>query len=52
VARSDRLGQLFGLGTLNQPATEVLEVCMVAGLNVVVGGGTPACNPTSRQYIR
>jgi pilus assembly protein CpaF len=47
VVRADRLDQLVGLGTLTQPAAAFLEACMVAGLNVIVAGGTQAGNPTS-----
>lgn len=46
VVRADRLDQLVGLGTLTAQAAEFLEACMVAGLNVIVAGGTQAGKTT------
>lgn len=46
VVRADRLDQLVGLGTLTGQAATFLEACMVAGLNVIVAGGTQAGKTT------
>jgi pilus assembly protein CpaF len=46
VVRADHLDQLVGLDTLTQPAAAFLEACMVAGLNVIVAGGTQAGKTT------
>ena len=46
VVRADRLDQLVGLGTLTAPAAQFLDACMVAGLNVIVAGGTQAGKTT------
>ncbi|HUV48482.1 MAG TPA: ATPase, T2SS/T4P/T4SS family, partial [Actinomycetes bacterium] len=46
VIRADRLDQLIGLGTLTQQAADFLEACVVAGLNVIVAGGTQAGKTT------
>ena len=46
VVRADRLDLLVGLGTLTTPAAQFLDACMVAGLNVIVAGGTQAGKTT------
>jgi len=46
VIRADRLDQLIGLGTLTAQAADFLEACVVAGLNIIVAGGTQAGKTT------
>ncbi len=46
------LDELVGLGTLTGQAARFLEAAVVAGLNVIVAGGTQAGEPTSRQDTR
>ena len=40
VARATHLDELVGLGTLTPHVARFLEACVVAGLNIVVAGGT------------
>ncbi len=42
VVKASRLHELVGLGTLTTQAAAFLEACVVAGLNIVVAGGTQA----------
>jgi pilus assembly protein CpaF len=46
VAKASRLADLVELGTLSGQAAEFLEACVVAGLNIVVAGGTQAGKTT------
>jgi pilus assembly protein CpaF len=46
VIRAASLEELVGLGTLTPPAAAFLEATVVAGLNVVVSGGTQAGKTT------
>ncbi len=46
VVRAERLEQLVGLGTLSEHAARFLEACVVAGLNIIVSGGTQAGKTT------
>ena len=46
VIRAASLDELVGLGTLTPPAAAFLEAAVVAGLNVVVSGGTQAGKTT------
>jgi pilus assembly protein CpaF len=46
VVRASHLDELIGLGTLTQQAARFLEACVVAGLNIVVAGGTQAGKTT------
>jgi pilus assembly protein CpaF len=46
VVRAERLEQLVGLGTLTEPAARFLEACVVAGMNIIVSGGTQAGKTT------
>jgi pilus assembly protein CpaF len=46
VAKASRLTDLVELGTLSGPAADFLEACVVAGLNIVVAGGTQAGKTT------
>lgn len=41
VVKADRLDDLVRLGTLSGQASRFLEAAVVAGLNVLVAGGTP-----------
>ncbi len=43
------LDELVSLGTLTVQAARFLEAAVIAGLNIVVAGGTQAGKPTSRQ---
>ena len=42
VVRANRLIELVELGTLTRQAATFLDACVVAGLNIVVAGGTQA----------
>ena len=42
VVKASRLRDLVELGTLTAQAAEFLDACVVAGLNIVVAGGTQA----------
>ncbi len=42
VVKASRLRELVEFGTLTMQAAEFLDACVVAGLNIVVAGGTPA----------
>ncbi len=44
VVKASRLRELVELGTLTAQAAEFLDACVVAGLNIVVAGGTQAGN--------
>lgn len=46
VVRATALEELVALGTVTQHAARFLESCIVAGLNVVVAGGTQAGKTT------
>jgi pilus assembly protein CpaF len=46
VARAGHLDELVGLGTVTSPAARFLEAAVVAGLNIVVAGGTQAGKTT------
>jgi pilus assembly protein CpaF len=46
VVRASRLEDLVRLGTLGGPAARFLEACVVAGLNILVSGGTQAGKTT------
>jgi pilus assembly protein CpaF len=46
VAKASRLADLVDLGTLTGQAADFLDACVVAGLNIVVAGGTQAGKTT------
>jgi pilus assembly protein CpaF len=46
VVRAERLDQLVDLGTLSAHAARFLEASVVAGLNIIVAGGTQAGKTT------
>ncbi len=46
VVRANRLIELVELGTLTRQAATFLDACVVAGLNIVVAGGTQAGKTT------
>ncbi len=46
VVKANRLADLVALGTLTRPSAAFLEACVVAGLNLVVAGGTQAGKTT------
>jgi pilus assembly protein CpaF len=46
VLRAAALDDLVALGTLTAPAARFLEACVVAGLNILVSGGTQAGKTT------
>lgn len=46
VVRATHLDELIGLGTLTPQVARFLEACVVAGLNIVVAGGTQAGKTT------
>ncbi len=46
VVKARRLGDLVELGTLTTQAAAFLDACVVAGLNIVVAGGTQAGKTT------
>ena len=46
VVKASRLRDLVELGTLTAQAAEFLDACVVAGLNIVVAGGTQAGKTT------
>ncbi|HMG31320.1 MAG TPA: ATPase, T2SS/T4P/T4SS family [Jiangellaceae bacterium] len=46
VVRATNLDDLVGLGTLTQQAARFLDACVVAGLNILVSGGTQAGKTT------
>src|SRR3954463_10318501 len=48
VVRADHLEDLVRLGTLTAQAARFLEACVVAGLNILVAGGTQAGNTACR----
>ncbi len=47
VLPAGSLDELVALGTLTAQAARFLEAAVVAGLNVIVAGGTQAGKPTS-----
>jgi pilus assembly protein CpaF len=46
VVRANNLDELVGLGTLTPAAAGFLDACVVAGLNILVAGGTQAGKTT------
>src|SRR3954469_4641440 len=46
VVRASRLSELVELGSLTEPAAEFLNAAVLAGLNIVVAGGTQAGKTT------
>jgi pilus assembly protein CpaF len=46
VVKAERLDQLVQFGTLTERASEFLEACVAAGLNIIVAGGTQAGKTT------
>jgi pilus assembly protein CpaF len=46
VVRASRLSELVELGSLTEPAARSLEAAVLAGLNIVVAGGTQAGKTT------
>ncbi len=46
VVKATRLDDLVKLGTLTRAAAQFLDACVVAGLNIVVSGGTQAGKTT------
>jgi pilus assembly protein CpaF len=46
IVRASRLSELVELGTLTAQAAAFLDACVVAGLNIVVAGGTQAGKTT------
>lgn len=46
VVRAARLDDLVALGTLTSSAARFLDACVVAGLNIIVSGGTQAGKTT------
>ncbi|HEX2362978.1 MAG TPA: ATPase, T2SS/T4P/T4SS family [Jiangellaceae bacterium] len=46
VVRANHLDELVGLGTITPMAASFLDACVVAGLNVLVAGGTQAGKTT------
>jgi len=47
VVKADHLDDLVRLGTVTRQAAKFLEACVVAGLNILVAGGTQAGNPAT-----
>ena len=50
VVKADHLEDLVRLGTLTRAAARFLDAAVVAGLNILVAGGTQAGKPTNREY--
>jgi len=48
VVKADHLDDLVRLGTLTRQSARLLDAAVVAGLNILVAGGTQAGNPTLR----
>ena len=46
VVRASHLDDLVGLGTVTRQAADFLEAAVVAGLNILVAGGTQAGKTT------
>jgi len=46
VVKADHLEDLVHLGTLTRPAARFLEASVVAGLNILVAGGTQSGKTT------
>jgi pilus assembly protein CpaF len=49
VTLPDPLEDLVFLGTLTRAAARFLDAAVVAGLNILVAGGTQAGKPTSAE---
>ncbi len=49
VVKADSLEDLVRLGTLSRQAAAFLEAAVVAGLNILIAGGTQAGNPAHPQ---
>lgn len=47
VVKADHLDDLVRLGTVTRQAAKFLEACVVAGLNILVAGGTQAGKPAN-----
>ncbi len=47
VVKADHLDDLVRLGIVTRQAAKFLEACVVAGLNILVAGGTQAGNPAT-----
>jgi Flp pilus assembly CpaF family ATPase len=52
VVKADHLEDLVRLGTLTRPAVRFLEASVVAGLNILVAGGTQSGNATNAWDTR
>jgi pilus assembly protein CpaF len=50
VLSANSLDELVGLGTITPQAARFLEAAVVAGLNVIVAGGTQAGKTTLHNY--
>ena len=48
VVRASHLDDLVGLGTVTRQAADFLEAAVVAGVNILVAGGTQAGKPALR----
>ena len=48
---ANSLDELVGLGTLTPQAARFLEAAIIAGLNVIVAGGTQAGKTTLLNYL-
>jgi len=48
VVKADHLDDLVRLGTVTREAAKFLEACVVAGLYILVAGGT---QPVSKPYV-
>lgn len=46
VVRANRLDDLVALGTLTSSSARFLDACVVAGLNIILSGGTQAGKTT------
>ncbi|HPU12290.1 MAG TPA: ATPase, T2SS/T4P/T4SS family [Aeromicrobium sp.] len=46
VARAANLAELAALGTIDEPAADFLRDCVLAGMNIIVSGGTQAGKTT------
>ena len=51
VVRASRVSDLVGLGSLSEHAARFLEACVVAGLNIVVSGGTQTGKTTALNSL-
>jgi pilus assembly protein CpaF len=50
LLQAGSLDELVSLGTLTPQAARFLEAAVIAGLNIIVAGGTQAGNAASREY--